>query len=102
MLVRRGHDAWTAAQAGLNQAPDDTLTVYAYERDAVLLTHDREFSQRRRRNVVGRHLYLRCNEWDATGLLESHLDDLVAVLATTRDLYIAISMAGMVLERNWE
>lgn len=52
MLVRRGHDAWTAAQAGLNQEPDDTLTVYAYERDAVLLTHDREFSQRRRKNVV--------------------------------------------------
>ena len=31
MLRRRGHDAWTASNAGLSTASDDELTVYADE-----------------------------------------------------------------------
>jgi hypothetical protein len=40
----RSHDA------GLSEADDDTLTMYAHEHRAVLVTHDDEFSRRRRRN----------------------------------------------------
>ena len=53
MLRKAGHEAWTAADAGLYRAGDDDLTVYADNKDAVLISHDTEFSQRRRRNVIG-------------------------------------------------
>lgn len=48
----------------LARAGDDALTVYACEHRAVLLTHDVEFSTRRRKHVIGHHVFLRCNEWD--------------------------------------
>lgn len=101
VLTSLGHDAWTADQAGLNEASDDTLTVYACNQNAILLTHDREFSQRRRKNVVGRHIYLRCHELEAAELLKRHLNELLPVLASAPDLYVALSSAGMVFERNW-
>ena len=51
-LRRLRHVAWTAANAGMSAAADDDLTVYAQEHDAVLVTHDSEFSERRRKNVL--------------------------------------------------
>jgi hypothetical protein len=42
-LRKLGHDAWTAAEAGLNRALDDDLTVYADNQRAVLVSHDSEF-----------------------------------------------------------
>jgi predicted nuclease of predicted toxin-antitoxin system len=68
-LRRAGHDCWTAANAGLETGSDDDLTVYAYDHRAVLVTHDKEFSTRRRVNVIGHHIWLRCLEWDAAGVL---------------------------------
>ena len=91
MLRRRGHNAWTAANARRSRAQDDELTVYADDRDAVLISHDVEFSERRKRNVVGRHVFLRCNEWEAAGLLERHLDDLVPVLSRYNDVWVKLS-----------
>lgn len=51
-----GHESWTAAQAGRADAPDDDQTIYANEHDAVLITDDREFTERRKRNTIGRHV----------------------------------------------
>lgn len=67
-LRKLGHDAWTADDAGLSRVRDDKLTVYSDNQRAVLVSHDSEFSQRRRRNVVERHIFLQCNEWDAAEL----------------------------------
>ena len=96
-----GHDAWTAAQAGLAAAEDDDLTVYADDRGAVLVTHDREFSRRRRKNVVGRHVFLRCNEWEAADLLEKHLEQVLRVLSVYEDLWVAVSKEGVLLSFDW-
>lgn len=65
-LRQLGQEAWTAYDAGLSRASDDDLPVYAHDRNAVLLTHDREFSRRRRAWTIGRHIYLRCAEWEAS------------------------------------
>lgn len=89
-----GHEAWTAHEAGLSGAEDDDLAVYAHARAAVLVTHDREFSQRRRTWIVGQHIWLRCNEWDAADVLANALNDLLAILERKRDVYIALSVAG--------
>lgn len=40
-LRRLGHDAWTAANAGLSAASDDELTVYAYNQGTALPGVDR-------------------------------------------------------------
>ncbi len=90
-LRKLGHEAWTAADAGLNSARDDDLTVYAGNQRAVLVSHDSEFSQRRRRNVVGRHIFLQCNEWEAADVLERHLDFMLPVLEHHTDVYVRVS-----------
>jgi predicted nuclease of predicted toxin-antitoxin system len=101
-LRQLGHEAWTAAEAGLNRVQDDDLTVYAHDKQAVLLTHDREFSRRRRRNVLGWHIQLRCDEWEAADLLEKHLEAILGMLSWGDDLFIAVSNQGIQTSRAWE
>lgn len=93
-LLSLGHEAWTAYEAGLADAADDDLAVYAHEKNAVLVTHDREFSQRRRRWIIGRHLWLRCSEADAMDLLAKFLPDLLGLLERHDDLFVALSSKG--------
>lgn len=68
------------------------MTVYTHDRDAVLVTHDKEFSQRRRRNVIGRHVYLRCNEWDGPEVIEQHLDTILDNLKRHSDIWVKLSL----------
>lgn len=69
-----------AGLAGGEAAEDDDVSVYADEQAAVVITHDREFSLRRRRNTFGRHVWLRCLEPKAAEVLAVHLDQLVGLL----------------------
>jgi predicted nuclease of predicted toxin-antitoxin system len=91
-LRAQGHDAWTVSGAGLARAVDDALTVYACNHGAVLLTHDVEFSTRRRKNVVGWHVFLRCNEWDGVVVVKQHLDTIQPVLERNLDLWVKLSL----------
>lgn len=97
-----GHEAWTAAEAGLNDVADDDLTVYTYEKKAVLITHDNEFSQRRSRNVIGQHIWLRCAEFEAAELIRKHIDELIELLAHGKDVWMKVSKDGVQLSRRWE
>lgn len=65
-LRQRGHDCWSVVDAGLRGTDDDAVAAYADDRSAVLITHDVEATQRRRRFTFGRHLFLRCHQLDAT------------------------------------
>ena len=81
MLRRHGHVCWTANDAGLaGESEDDNLSVYADGREAVLITLDGEFTRRRRRNPIGRHIRLRCQEPEAAEILAAKLDDVMAYL----------------------
>lgn len=91
-LRRLGHEAWTAHNAGLSTAEDDSLTVYAINHGAVLISHDKEFSGRRSRNVVGRHNVLRCRERDAADLLGQHLDFVLPILEHKPDVWIRLAV----------
>ncbi len=101
-LRELGHACWTASEANLGTVKDDELTVYAVKHGAVVVTHDREFSQRRRRNVVGRHLYLRCDEWRAAELVRLRLPEVIDVLRHHDAVYVAMSNAGCDISRGWE
>ncbi len=61
-------------------AGDANLFVYATEHRAALVTLDREFTLRRRRNPIGRHIGLRCTEPEAADLLAARLAEVLEYL----------------------
>ena len=101
MLRRHHHECWAAANAGLQQDRDDDLTVYASDKRAVLVTHDREFSERRRRNAIGHHLWLDINEWEAADILQARLGDVCAFFEHVDDLTLRLTRAGLYSAHQW-
>jgi predicted nuclease of predicted toxin-antitoxin system len=102
MLHAQGHHCWTAAEAGLADQPkDDNLTVYAAKLHAVLVTLDKEFSQRRLKNSIGHHIWLRCPEPEAAGLLRAHLAEVLRLLHRA-DVTITVSKKGVDAKSTWE
>jgi len=83
---------WLSDGAVHSRPGDDALTVYACEHRAVLLTHDVEFSTRRREQVIGHHVFLRCNEWDGVIVVKQHLDAILPVLERNPDLWVKLSL----------
>ncbi len=77
MLRHRGHECWTAGSAGLARAKDDELTVWAAEHQAVIISTDGEFGQRRMQSAIGRQVWLRCSDWEASEVLADHLNEVV-------------------------
>jgi predicted nuclease of predicted toxin-antitoxin system len=101
MLRARGHQCWTAADAGLADEPqDDNLSVYAAKRVAVLVTFDREFSQRRRKNPIGHHIWLRCPEPEAATVLDAWLPVVLRLLHRA-DVTITVSKQGVEAASKW-
>lgn len=101
LLINKGHQCWTADQANLPSAIDDALTIYGQTKNAVVVTHDREFSARRRRNTIGLHVFLDCLEPDAAGLLAAHLDEIVQQLERASDLFVRVSPNRLETSRSW-
>jgi predicted nuclease of predicted toxin-antitoxin system len=95
VLLSAGHSCWTAAGAGLAAANDDSIAVYADERKAVLVSHDRAFAQRHTRNTTGKHLWLRCEPPDAAEILARHLPEILQQLTSMRHVVVEVS-AGRV------
>jgi predicted nuclease of predicted toxin-antitoxin system len=101
MLRQRGHECWTARQAGLATAADDALTVWATSHNAILVSTDREFGQRRMRNAVGHHLWLRCPDWEARDVLSAHLDEVTIRLEARSDLTIRVAKDSLADSSDW-
>jgi len=93
ILVKAHHDCWRAADAGHASTLDDEVSVYAHNQGAVLITHDREFTERRKRNTFGKHVRLTCPQPDACEVLRVHLDELVRVLGEHNDIVVEVSSA---------
>ncbi len=91
MLQRNGHEAWTADQAGLAQDVDDEITVYAMDHNAVVITHDRQFTERRKKSTIGHHVRLNCPEWDAAELLETVLGEVTSLISSGQNRTIEVS-----------
>lgn len=95
MLRGEGYECWTASDAGLaTEGRDDNLTVYAHDKNAVLVTLDKEFSLRRRTNAIGRHIWLRCPEPDAAVVLRSRLGEVPSYLERD-NVTITVSSGGV-------
>jgi len=101
VLVRNGHQAWTVASAGMPDAADDDISVYAAKVDAVVITHDEEFSARRRKNPHGRHVQLGCGEPDAVDVVGDKLGELVAALEPFDDVFVYLSKSELAIHLTW-
>lgn len=102
VLVGGGHDAWTVVDAGLSSVDDETVAIYGHSKQAAVVTHDREFSRWRKRNCIGRHVFLKCDEPDARDLLEAHMDELVDILQRFEDVYCELSPSGLSISLQWK
>jgi len=91
MLRGHRHECWTAGAVGLAAVSDDALTVWASSHDAIVVSTDQEFGQRRTRNAIGRHIWLRCLDWEASTVLASHLDEVVTLLEARADVTVRVS-----------
>lgn len=98
VLLPRGHNCWTASQAGNALASDRDQAIYAEKHGAVLVSHDHEFARRQRENTVGRHLWLDCDHPDAVDVLALHIDDIVPILSRrSRPMWIRVTRSQFVV-----
>jgi predicted nuclease of predicted toxin-antitoxin system len=103
VLRQAGHECWPSAAGLAASADDDAVAVYADDRRAVLVTHDRAFTRRRMKNTIGRHVRLDCEQPDAVALIGVHLGKLVAALEHAHDVVIVVSAAGVTRHAGqWE
>lgn len=91
LLIREGHQCWTAGDAGLSRAADNDLAVYAHSKGAALLTHDREFTARQREHTFMRHVWLHCTEPAALGVVKRHLTELLTLLTARTEVVVEIT-----------
>lgn len=80
---------------------DDEQTVFATDRGAVVISCDREFSQRRRRNAIGRHVYLNCPKPEAAEIFARHLDVVVAHLSSAENVTVTVSRDKVSADYGW-
>jgi predicted nuclease of predicted toxin-antitoxin system len=92
VLRNAGHDCWTAVEAGLSGAIDDAIAVYADDRKAVLVSHDKAFAERHRLNTFGRHVWLRCEPFEAPYAVATHLPEITSWLAKMSHVVIEVSV----------
>jgi predicted nuclease of predicted toxin-antitoxin system len=103
VLRQAGHECWPSTAGLAASADGGTVAVYADDRRAVLITHDREFTRRRMKNTIGRHMRLDCEQPDATAVIGAHLDALVAGLEHAHDVVLVASAAGVTRHAgHWE
>jgi predicted nuclease of predicted toxin-antitoxin system len=95
MLRREKHKAWAASQAGLADASDDEISVYAVEHHAAVVTHDQAFTERRRKNTYGQHVWVRSAEWEAAAVLQAVLAELCVVLASMDAVVVRVTATGI-------
>jgi predicted nuclease of predicted toxin-antitoxin system len=101
VITARGHECFTAVDVNLSDAADDELTVYADTKRAVLVTHDKEFSRRRSKRVVGMHVHLRCREEDAVEVLDTWFDDMMTRLRIAENIFVRVSRTGVSHTTGW-
>lgn len=68
-LTTEGHEAWTAYEARLEDADDGDLIAYAYSRQALLVTTNRDCAQLGRRLRTARLVWLMVREADAIAMM---------------------------------
>lgn len=69
--------------------------VFADDRRAVVVSHDKDFTKRRIANTFGQHVRLACDQPDAVDVLEPLLDDLLVKLEAINPTVLIVSREGV-------
>lgn len=101
ILTDAGHHCWTVGQAGRATDTDDEQSLYAQRKGAVLISQDREFTQRRKKAVIGRHVRLKCPAPDAPDVLAAHLPELLAILGALEHVVVVMSRDTLRTDTTW-
>ena len=91
VLRDAGHACWTAVEAGLSGAIDDAIAVYADDRRAVLVSHDKAFAERHRLNTFGKHVWLSCEPFEAPDAVGRLLPEITRRLASMSHLVVEVT-----------
>lgn len=91
-LIAAGHEAWITGEAGRARTDDDEQTIYATDKHAILVTHDAEFTNKRKAMPFGHHVRLKCREWDAPKLLVAVLPQLEQLLRASPDMVVVVTV----------
>lgn len=103
VLRQAGYRCVAAARVGLGDASDDEVSVWADNRSAVVLTHDKEYFQRRTKNTFGRHVRLACVDWEAANVVEKHLAEIVRLAEAREAVVLRVSQDGVkIFPNKWE
>lgn len=79
-------------EAGLSGAIDDAIAVYADDRKAILVSHDKAFAERHRLNTLGKHVWLRCEPFEAPTAIRTHLPDITRWVASMSHLVVEVTL----------
>lgn len=90
VIAAAGYRCWSTSQAASQRSSDDEQTVYATDKGAVLITHDREFTNRRKKLPMGHHVRLVCHQMDGPGLLDAALGMIATSLAASPDMVLEV------------
>ena len=102
-LTRRRHQCWRAGEAGLADANDELIAIYAEERQAVLISHDRAFAKKRIANTTGQSVWLHCQQVDGVEVLAEHLAEVEAKLAYMPMVVLEVTRGRVVAHPpRWE
>lgn len=67
-----------------------------------MVTHDREFTERRKRNTIGQHVRLCGEHPDGPRFLETHLDEACEILSARADVVLEIRFSGVSAFSSWD
>lgn len=101
VLTPNGHECWSANQAGMATEKDDNQTVYATDHDAVLVSCDVEFSRRKVRNSIGRHVWIKGTKPESAAILQEHLDEVIALLRK-ENVTVTVSINNVSADWSWK
>ncbi len=88
VLRAAGHEAWRAPDTVIRS--DDQVSVYADDLGAVVITHDAEFTRRRRERTFGKHVRLACPQRRAAEVVAAALPELVVLLARRDPMVVEV------------
>jgi predicted nuclease of predicted toxin-antitoxin system len=91
VLSDAGHECWAASEAGLTRADDDSIAVYAANRQAAVVSHDGAFAKRRQKNTIGLHIWLHCSHVDAAEVVRDQLPEIERELAGRADVVVEVT-----------
>lgn len=82
VLTEAGHECWTIENAGLGDAADDDVAVYAWDKNAVPVINDKAFAERlKSREVLGGNvLFGSCKDIRIVEYLSEHVTEIVVLL----------------------